>query len=63
MKVAGIGCPLSSVKVHNADGAGGCVAQPARERRTPAAITGNRKLEKVDDLFIAGIPLSNVASY
>ena len=55
MKVAGIGFPLSSVKVHNADGAGACVAQPVRASRIPTAITVDKRLRRMGDLFISGI--------
>jgi hypothetical protein len=56
VKLAGIGFPLSSVKVHNADGAGTYVAQPLRAIRIPRLITVDRRLKTMDDLFITGIP-------
>jgi hypothetical protein len=51
-KLAGIGFPLSSVRLHNADGACPCVAQPVRDARRFAPITSTRNFRRGDGVFI-----------
>jgi hypothetical protein len=41
-----------ATRLHNADGAGCLLAQLARERRTPAAMTGERNIRRSDNLFL-----------